>query len=74
MRWNLCRALQGRPLKQFVAISSLVVDHGMPWSAGYAFANETMERVLQARAAADPSFPLKSSRSGCGARLEDPPC
>jgi acyl transferase domain-containing protein/acyl-CoA thioesterase FadM len=57
--WNLCRALQGRPLKQFVAISSLVVDHGMPWSAGYAFANEVMERVLQARAGADATFPLQ---------------
>ena len=30
--WNLCRALQGRPLKQFVAISSLVVDHSSIFS------------------------------------------
>ncbi|MEP7247990.1 MAG: polyketide synthase dehydratase domain-containing protein, partial [Gammaproteobacteria bacterium] len=57
--WNLYRALQRRPLKQFVSISSLVVDHGMPWSAGYAFANEVMERILLAAAAADESFPLQ---------------
>jgi enediyne polyketide synthase len=44
--WNLCRVLRGKPLKQFVAISSLVVEHGMPWSAGYAFANEVMERIV----------------------------
>jgi enediyne polyketide synthase len=46
--WNLCRVLHGKPLKQFVAVSSLVVDHGMPWSAGYAFANEAMERIVTA--------------------------
>jgi acyl transferase domain-containing protein/NAD(P)-dependent dehydrogenase (short-subunit alcohol dehydrogenase family) len=52
--WNLCRVLRGKPLKQFVAISSLVVDHGMPWSAGYAFANETMERIVTAELAGAP--------------------
>ena len=44
--WNLCRVLRGKSLKKFVAITSLVVDHGMPWSAGYAFANEAMERIV----------------------------
>ena len=57
--WNLCRVLKGRPLKLFVAFSSLVVDHGMPWSSGYAFANETMERIVQAAAVADPSVPFQ---------------
>ncbi len=70
--WNLCRALQGRPLKQFVAISSLVVDHGMPWSAGYAFANEAMERVLQARAGADAAFPLQIVSFGLWGQLGRP--
>jgi enediyne polyketide synthase len=56
--WNLCRVLRGKPLKLFVAISSLVVDHGMPWSAGYAFANEAMERILAAELA-DPPTPLQ---------------
>lgn len=56
--WNLCRVLRGKPLKLFVAISSLVVDHGMPWSAGYAFANETMERILAAELADQP-IPLQ---------------
>jgi enediyne polyketide synthase len=56
--WNLCDAMRGRQLKLFVAISSLVVDHGMPWSAGYAFANETMERVTQA-AATQAALPLQ---------------
>lgn len=57
--WNLCRALKGRPLKLFIAFSSLVVEHGMPWSAGYAFANEVMERVVQAAAMADSPIPLQ---------------
>lgn len=56
--WNLCRALDGKPLKLFVAFSSLVVDHGMPWSAGYGFANELMERIVQ-NAAAHSSLPLQ---------------
>ncbi len=57
--WNLCRVLNGRPLKLFVAFSSLVVDHGMPWSSGYAFANEVMERIVQNAAVADPPIPLQ---------------
>lgn len=57
--WNLCRALNGRPLKLFVAFSSLVVDHGMPWSSGYAFANEVMERVVQTCAVAEAQMPLQ---------------
>jgi len=57
--WNLCRVLNGRPLKLFVAFSSLVVDHGMPWSSGYAFANELMERIVQNAAVADLPIPLQ---------------
>jgi acyl-CoA thioesterase FadM/acyl carrier protein/NADP-dependent 3-hydroxy acid dehydrogenase YdfG len=56
--WNLCRVLNGRPLKLFAAFSSLVADHGMPWSAGYAFANEAMERVVETAALAH-SMPLQ---------------
>lgn len=57
--WNLCEALRQKPLKLFVAFSSLVVDHGMPWSAGYAFANELMERVVQHAATMSPTLPLQ---------------
>jgi enediyne polyketide synthase len=57
--WNLCRVLNGRALKLFVVFSSLVVDHGMPWSAGYAFANEVMERIVQAAALAGSPMPLQ---------------
>jgi len=57
--WNLCESLRGRNLKLFMAFSSLVVDHGMPWSSGYAFANEVMERVVQTLAHMEPSIPLQ---------------
>lgn len=57
--WNLCRAFKDRPLKLFVALSSLVVDHGMPWSSGYGFANEVMERVLRAYGAEQAGLPLQ---------------
>jgi acyl transferase domain-containing protein/acyl-CoA thioesterase FadM len=57
--WNLCRLLSGQNLKLFVVFSSLVVDHGMPWSAGYSFANETMERVVQAAASVGSPMPLQ---------------
>lgn len=57
--WNLCRAFSKRPLKLFVAFSSLVVDHGMPWSSGYGFANEVMERVLRAYGARQAGLPLQ---------------
>ncbi len=57
--WNLCEVFKGKQLKLFVSFSSLVVDHGMPWSAGYGFANEAMERVVQKFAASDQPIPLQ---------------
>ncbi|MEQ8825375.1 MAG: SDR family NAD(P)-dependent oxidoreductase [Filomicrobium sp.] len=57
--WNLCQVLAKNPLKLFASFSSLVVEHGMPWSAGYGFANELMERIVQTAAASSQPIPLQ---------------
>ncbi len=58
--WNLCDVFCQKRIKLFVTFSSLVVDHGMPWSAGYSFANEAMERIVQTYAASsDQPIPLQ---------------